>query len=295
MSIDYLANKNAHERDSHVIFDEGPHIYTVDGDDSFMSVTTWNHSHFEHFDADKIITNMMKSKNWKKSKYYGKTREEIKKMWDDNRDNAASAGTKMHYDIECYYNNMDINNDSTEYKWFLEFDDWVRANTNMFPYRTEMIVWDKELKLCGSIDMLYENEFGELELYDWKRCKEIKKNSSFNKWSTTECIEHFPDSNFWHYSLQLNTYKYMLEKNYNKKVNGMYLICLHPNNKNGSYLKYKVSDLQDEIKDLMKLRLDMVEKEKLETNNKGWGIDKKGNYITTHDTNGKFVQKLYYD
>ena len=25
-----------------------------------------------------------------------------------------------------------------------------------------MIVWDKELKLCGSIDMLYENEFGEL-------------------------------------------------------------------------------------------------------------------------------------
>ena len=38
-----------------------------------------------------------------------------------------------------------------------------------------MIVWDKELKLCGSIDMLFENEFGELELYDWKRCKEIKK------------------------------------------------------------------------------------------------------------------------
>ena len=49
MSIDYLANKNAHERDSHVSFDEGPHIYTVDGDDSFMSVTTWNHSHFEEF------------------------------------------------------------------------------------------------------------------------------------------------------------------------------------------------------------------------------------------------------
>ena len=57
--------------------------------------------------------------------------------------------------------------------------------------------------------------------------QEIKKNSGFNKWSTTECIEHLPDSNFWHYSLQLNTYKYMLEKNYNKKVNGMYLVCLH--------------------------------------------------------------------
>ena len=29
----------------------------------FMSVTTWNHSQFPHFDADKVIDKMMKSKN----------------------------------------------------------------------------------------------------------------------------------------------------------------------------------------------------------------------------------------
>ena len=71
-------------------------IYTlVDGDDSFMSVTTWNHSHFAHFNADKIIDNMMKSNKWKPGyEYYGKTKEEIKKIWDDNRDEAAKAGTK---------------------------------------------------------------------------------------------------------------------------------------------------------------------------------------------------------
>ena len=28
MSIDHLAKVNSHERDSHVSFDEGPHIYT---------------------------------------------------------------------------------------------------------------------------------------------------------------------------------------------------------------------------------------------------------------------------
>tara|TARA_B100000575_G_scaffold293055_1_gene303250 strand:+ start:4319 stop:5110 length:792 start_codon:yes stop_codon:yes gene_type:complete len=257
-NINYLANINKHERDDHVQFDEGPHIYTVDGDDSFMSVTTWNHSHFGHFDADKIIDKMMKGKNWKEGyKYYGMTKEEIKASWDKNRDEAAAAGTKMHYDIECYYNQMKVENDSTEFKWFLQFDDWVRGFTNMMPYRTEMIVWDKELKLCGSIDMLYENECGELELYDWKRCKEIKK-TSFDKFAKTECIEHLPDSNFWHYSLQLNTYKYMLEKNYGKKVNGMYLVCLHPNNNNKSYQKFKVPDLKDEIKDLMELRKRIV-------------------------------------
>ena len=32
-NINYLANINKHERDDHVQFDEGPHIYTVDGDD----------------------------------------------------------------------------------------------------------------------------------------------------------------------------------------------------------------------------------------------------------------------
>lgn len=273
MEPTHLAKVNKHPRDDHVQFDEGPHIYTVDGDSSFMSVTTWNHSHFGHFDADKIIDNMMKGKNWKPGyKYYGMTKDEIKAMWDKNRDESAAAGTKMHYDIECYYNLMDIKNDSTEYKWFLEFDDWVKRETNMIPYRTEMIVWDKELKLCGSIDMMYENECGEIELYDWKRCKEIKK-SNWDNYAVTECIKHLPDSNFWHYALQLNTYKYMLEKNYGKKVNGMYLVCLHPNNKTKNYMKFKVPTLKKEIDDLMDLRLSMVEQEKKKTSKKTvWDI-----------------------
>jgi hypothetical protein len=44
--MDKLAKQNPHERDDHITFDEGPHIYTIDGEIDFMSVTTWNHSHF---------------------------------------------------------------------------------------------------------------------------------------------------------------------------------------------------------------------------------------------------------
>ena len=33
---------------------------------------------------------------------------------------------------------------------------------------------NKNLKLCGSIDMIYEHEDGRVSIYDWKRCKEIK-------------------------------------------------------------------------------------------------------------------------
>lgn len=76
----YLAEKFPHERDSHIQFDEGPHIYTIDGDSDFMSVTRWNHSHFPHFNAGKIIKNMMKSKNWKNSKYFGKQGGYVKSL-----------------------------------------------------------------------------------------------------------------------------------------------------------------------------------------------------------------------
>ena len=98
---DYLAKKNAHPRDEFITFDEGPHIYTVHGDSSFTSVTTWNHSHFEHFDSDAIIENILKNPRMAdpKYKYYGKTKQQIMADWDKNRDEAAQAGTKKHYDI----------------------------------------------------------------------------------------------------------------------------------------------------------------------------------------------------
>ena len=38
----FLSKKNAHQRDAHISFDEGPHIYTIDGDSDYMSVTSWN-------------------------------------------------------------------------------------------------------------------------------------------------------------------------------------------------------------------------------------------------------------
>lgn len=250
MDLNYLSNQNTHERDSHITFEEGPHIYTIDGDSDYMSVTTWNHSHFETFNADRIIDNMMKSRNWTNSAYFGMTKQEIKDQWNNNRDEAATAGTKMHYDIECYYNNNVVENDSIEYTYFNTF----KADyPDLKPYRTEWMIYDKELKLAGSIDMLFINKEGDLEIYDWKRCKEIKKKS-YGKKAKTSCISHLPDSNFWHYSLQLNTYKALLEKNYGKKITKMCLVCMHPNNPNKSYLRYEVPDLSNEIKSLFEYR-----------------------------------------
>lgn len=251
---EYLATKNAHIRDKDISFEEGPHIYTVKGDrGGYTSVTTWNHHHFADFDADGIIDKMMKSKNWTNPsyKYYGMTREQIKKAWDDNRDAAACAGTQMHNNIECYYNGMDVTDDSPEFEFFKNFE---RDYNHLVPYRTEWMVYYEELKLSGSIDMVFENPDGTLQIYDWKRCQEIKHEAEFGKYAKTTCISHLPDTNFWHYALQLNVYKAILEHKYGKKVTALYLVCMHPENKYKNYQRIEVPFLEKEMNDLIMLR-----------------------------------------
>lgn len=252
-----LALKNPHERDAFISFDEGPHIYTVHGDTTFTSVTTFIHSHFSHFDADKIIDNMMhKILNDKTYKYYGMTREQIKEKWSKNGQEASGSGTNMHNDIELFYNNVDVTNNSIEFSYFKQF---VADFPELKPYRTEWTVYYEEIKLSGSIDMIFENPDGTLKIYDWKRSKGIEYESYGDKCAKTKCINHLPDSNFWHYSLQLNIYRAILEKKYGKTITGMYLICLHPDNYNKSYQRIEVHDLREEVENLFLERRKEIE------------------------------------
>ena len=250
MSLDFLAKCNKHIRDSNIDFQEIGHIYTIkyskcpEGDRGFMSVTTFVHLFIEPFDADKIITRMLCSPQWSKSKYYGMTREKIKHDWDENRDAAATAGTKLHYDIECYYNMMRVENSSVEYGHFLAF---ARIFGELVPYRTEWIIYHEQLRLAGSIDMVFKNSDGSVDIYDWKRVKDITKNNKYGKWMKG-IIEHLPDTNYWHYALQLNIYKAILVEMYNIRVRNLYLVSLHPDNK--IYDRISVVDLQTEVKQL---------------------------------------------
>lgn len=284
-NIDYLKNLNSHQRDSNIVFYEPTHKYTVlnDKESKYTSVTTWNHSHFEAFNADKIINKMMSSNNWQIGhKYYGKTPDEIKRIWDDNRDSAAKYGTQMHYLIECFMNLgqfmdpcdsirlldlfcfymentniMDVCHDSNypidiEFKYFLNF---VQAYPDLIPFRTEWVIYDEELKLSGSIDMLFTDKNGKYHIYDWKRSKDIVKSNSWFKFSHVDDLSHIPDTNYWHYCLQLNTYKAILQRKYNITIDSMFLVCLHPDNKNNNFILFKVVDLQKELNSLFSTML----------------------------------------
>jgi hypothetical protein len=248
---DYLSKKNAHPRDEHITFDEGPHIYTVYGEQGYTSVTTFVHHHFPAFDSDACVDKIVSSNKYRTDptyKYYGKTREDILNEWKMNGEIASRAGTKMHYDIECYYNQIPVVNESIEYSFFQRF---VQDYPELTPYRTEWIVFYEEYKLSGSIDMVFENEDGTLQIYDWKRCKSIEHEAFGGACGNLPCISHLPDSNFWHYSLQLNMYRRILQDKYGKKVTGLYLMCLHPDNYNKNYQRIEVPFLDEEVSELL--------------------------------------------
>lgn len=247
MNWQVLDKKNEHERDKHISFDEEKHIYTVNGTfENYISVTTIIHKFFEEFDALKVISKMKNSPKWITNKYYGKTDEEIMNEWEETRKSAAEAGTKMHLEIEKflneYKNDENTIESSIEWKYFLNF--WNDHKNELEPFRTEWKIWTEEYKIAGSIDcVFYSKKTNNLCIYDWKRSKEIKMHNSYT--NAKKPIDYLSDCNYIHYSLQLNLYKWILEKYYNVKIDDLYLVILHPNNNN--YLKIQCNDYSKEI------------------------------------------------
>ena len=250
-----LSTTYSHPHDSVIQFNAFNHVYTVKGRPGYTSVTTWVNSLFPSFDSDLVITKMMASKKWNRSPYFGRTRKNIKEQWKNTGNKAALAGTAMHDTIEQFYNNREIDIDCLELEYFMDFEKAI--GSLMTPYRTEWRVWDSDLRIAGTVDMVFENPDKTLSIYDWKRCKLIKKDNPWES-ASVSCISHLPNSNYWHYALQLNMYKFILEKNYKKQIKDMFLVCLHPNNINQSFIRLEIPALEKEMTSLIDLRLSNI-------------------------------------
>jgi hypothetical protein len=289
-----LAVVNKHPRDDRIQFEEESHTYTIDGTRAgWTSCTGFLHNFFEEFNADAVIAKMMASRKWPESKYYGMTAAAIKAQWAEKARLASEAGTRMHLDIEHFYNALpalwpgvcgptdaiaavsriaDADTDKprtaditagvtamreadgwepaggAEWNYFCEYQRTHGAGFE--PFRTEWLVFDEEHKVAGSIDMVYKKPDGTLAIYDWKRTEELKMENSFQ--SGLGPVSHLPDTNYWHYSLQLNVYRYILQKHYGVTVSELALVVLHPINK--TWRVAKVNMMDEEVADMMATR-----------------------------------------
>lgn len=264
-----LAKRNKHPLDDDIKFYDEGHKYEIKDDPTtYTSVTTWIHKHFGHFDADKVIDGMMRGRNWNTSnKYWGMTKDEIKLMWSTKGTEAANAGTNLHYQIECFMNCCDVSQTHAELleAWNyneeqiipeVQLADWdffmnfVVDHPDMVPHRTEMLIFCRFYKISGSIDMLYKNADGTFSIYDWKRCGDITPDlGNYPKYSHNPIIGHIGDNKYWHYALQLNLYRAILQKNYGMIVRDLTLVQIHPDNTNYKLIKLPI--LEKEIADLL--------------------------------------------
>ena len=217
---------NKHPLDKHIQFEAFRHTYLVYQANDFTSVTTFIHKFFPPFVEDDVVARMGKSIADPASEYHQKTESQIKEVWRINR----NLGTWMHLCIEHIL--MGVLNSHhtmlstlpTEYSYFMGFlEDLQRRSFS--PFKTEWRIFDRKRKICGSIDALFIKD-GEIYMFDWKRSKEIRK-SSFGM--GFEPIQEIPDCNYYHYSLQLNLYKFIIEQNYGIKIKEMNMVVIHPN------------------------------------------------------------------
>jgi hypothetical protein len=240
-----LYNLNKHIRDNNIKFYKIPHEYQVNGKKMKKSVTKLVHDCFPEFDQNKVSKICVdKYFNNENSEYYQMSQDAILNKWEDNKNTACDAGTFLHECIELYYNDCDFVNNTQEYKYFKNF---YNDHKHLEAYRTEWEIYYEEKSIAGSVDMVFKNQDGTFSIYDWKRSKKIEKYNNFE--SGLGDFDHLPNCNFWHYSLQLNIYKYILELKYNIIIHDLYLVIMHPINSN--YIKIKCPNLQEEVQLLM--------------------------------------------
>jgi hypothetical protein len=290
----YLQQINSHPRDQYIQFYEEGHRYVVSDwlagagqpipsvVNEHTSVTTWYKQYFTAFDADKIITKMRLGKNWQKSPYYGMTTKAIKNQWAEAGKEAREKGSELHRELELYYNLPVRPKQPTSFKETAtreQFHAFIAKHSHLEPYRTEWIIFsDEALKICGSVDILFFDkkykaaDDGKLHLtmMDWKRSKKIRDFA----WEYGHgVLSEVKDTNYYHYSLQLNIYRYIIEKYYTKgvqykgkkyangiKIDFLYLVVMHPLRK--KYVKIMCPDYTDKIRLMHDERTRLLSKNK---------------------------------
>lgn len=225
------------------------HQYSYDGT-VLESVTTFISKYMEPFDAHKIAT--IKAIQAKRKGIKGQGIRYWKQKWKQ----VAKNGTLVHKLIENYVLNKPNtfpHDFETRNKYLagLKFIDVYTKTIKEPVLNPEVKVFDVENLLAGTIDLVVEKD-GEgtervVDLIDWKTNEKISTVGYKNAMCLPP-IEDLPDCSMTKYSLQLNIYKYLLEKK-GTKVDKMYLVNVRDDT---SYITHEIQDMQDIVRRLLK-------------------------------------------
>ncbi len=252
LSTDVLADKNPFPQDARIRFVESTHKYYIDDQEAPISVTSFVHAPFPPFQTRDVLKNMNLRTRF--AKYGNMTDRQIAKQWQANANEASTLGTCMHAAMECYANTGYLSRDpriATETRMIQQFFDMEVQGKGLQIYRTEPTVFIDPLHspggilLPGSVDcVFYDPANDEYGIFDWKRSKEIVMTANGHYGYGAAPFDRLENTNYYHYSLQLHMYCYILRTYYHLNVNPtrLYMIIIHPNT--DTYRMIAAADVQ---------------------------------------------------
>ena len=247
----HFRDAGRYEQDAYIDFEPYEHIYIYNGRQRLLPVSSLVGYFFESFNALAAA-----ERRWQNSSI---PIEDSLNQWDRIGTLASEVGTFMHAQTEsyfrdgtfdtiypfCYNGQTEAISLEREKQYFLQFvNDYA-----IRPYRQEWPVYDLTLNVAGTIDLICQEDDGSFTIYDWKRSSKVVNalgqpiTEGFNGKMSMNGI-NLPDTSFYHYCLQQNLYRYMLERHYGIRVRAMNLVVLC-----ASYPSYYVAQVpkMDEV------------------------------------------------
>ena len=222
-----------YDQDQFIDFEPEQHVYTYKGLTRLLPVSSLIAYFFEKFEAQAAAQRQYER--------YGIPVDETLKKWERNGQMAREVGTFVHEQTESYFRDgtfakvcpftfedqTEMISVEKERQHFLRFV----MDYDIHPYRQEWPVYDTDLNIAGTIDMVCKEMDGEFTIYDWKRSSKVVNVLG------QPIVEAFggklgyngislPDTPYYHYCIQQNLYRYMLEAHYGVKVKAMNLVVL---------------------------------------------------------------------
>ena len=271
-----------------ICFRESDHVYfeKEHPENKYISVTTLIDSFTQDFDKDfwsayKALEVLIPKENWAMEKksllskhriddsllaLYNITQDDLNReqqkildSWDEENRKSCERGTAIHSELEHGFYSKGKNCDVSKFGLGGKFE--CRQNYSeldlprgVYPeYLIHKKTKDGILMLAGQVDLIIKDG-NDIIIVDHKTNKEIKMKAGFNNSTKSEQkmkypLNNLPDSNFWHYSLQLSTYAWMLQQ-INPDFVIKDLILNHYDHKGNNTL-YHCDYLKDEVERML--------------------------------------------
>lgn len=234
-------------------FIESCHSYYYYDKKVKWSVTQFIQNFYSKFDSETISANYAKK--------HGLKQEDVLAEWKRKGDISSSSGTIIHSFMENAKRGKTFDIDySIADKLNIRKEVEERVNillpqakafhedtlNKLFPIQLEYTVGIEDY-IAGNIDMLCWNEKAqEFQIWDYKNVKQINVKSSFWDKYCFYPFDQFRDTNYTHYSIQLNIYKHILQRELNIPIGNCYLVQFDYVNPNANFQIFECLDLQSQ-------------------------------------------------